>query len=163
MRAAWWRRCTPCWATDESAQAGCWCKDWPWPSQNRIIPTPVLWATLQIPASFQLKFPSAAMLSPISDPSLWSIVVVSSYRGILLQVSPSSWQLPNNCKQQKHLVSWDRLPPCGRWKLVIIFKQKKIFLDAHPQQTSSTNHTEEKENNPTYKTKQNNPQEEETH
>jgi hypothetical protein len=37
------------------------------------------------------------------------------------------------------------------------------FLDAHPQQTSSTNHTEEKENNPTYKTKQNNPQEEETH
>lgn len=55
-----------------------------------------------------------------------SIVVVSSYRGILLQVSPGSWQLPDNCKQQKHLVSWDRLPPCGRWKLVIIFKQKNL-------------------------------------
>lgn len=126
MRAAWWRRCTPCWATDESAPAGCWCSDWPWPSQNRITPTPLLWAILQIPAGFQLKFPSAAMLSPISDPSLWSIIVVSSYRGILLQVSPSSWQLPNNCKQQKHLVSWDRLLPCGRWRLVIIFKQKNL-------------------------------------
>ncbi len=51
MRAAWWRRCTPCWATDEIAQAGCWCKDWPWPSQNRITPTPLLWAILVIYSS----------------------------------------------------------------------------------------------------------------
>jgi hypothetical protein len=48
-------------------------------------------------------------------------------------------------------------PLAALWKMKISYhiQAKKIVLDAHPQQTSSTNRTEEKENNPTYNTKQN--------